>query len=102
MAEAFSMRCRHRLCVESPSALLYSNGTAETTFLGVRIGHRVPQRRTALPHINARVLPNTHSHLIRGKPLVKVISQLAFHLEEQVIASGIDPMTLKMLGSTHQ
>ena len=93
------MRCRHLLCDEYPSALHSSNRTEETTFLGLRIRHRVPQPRTTLPNLH----PRSPSRLTNSRQLsVEAVDKLPLQLELQVVAAGVISVALDVLAGAHQ
>lgn len=55
IAEKWRICCVHLLWAEYDSVLLYSNGTAKTTFLGVRIWHVIPHPGSPILELKTRL-----------------------------------------------
>lgn len=91
----------HLLWAEYDSVLLYSNGTAKTTFLGVRIWHVKPHPGPAFLELKTGV-PEGHQVDERTSLLLHPLEDLLLQFVQKVIAPEVGVVALEVLDAAHQ
>lgn len=90
----------HLLWAEYDSVLLYSNGTAKTTFLGVRIWHVIPHPGSAILELKTR-LSEGHQVDKRTSLFLHPLQYLLLQFKQKVIASEVGVISLEVLYAAH-